>query len=87
MITFLRDAGRLRPGLSHKTARDISGCYWRGRVPDVGARAWVVSQKYKTGWPASRALFADSAKTESRSNLAASVIFLGHFEVSPTLSL
>src|SRR5258705_1921133 len=32
MITFLRDAGRLRPGLSHKTARDIFWMFTGGDV-------------------------------------------------------
>jgi hypothetical protein len=32
MIIFLRDAGRLRPGLNHKTARDI---FWMLTAGDV----------------------------------------------------
>lgn len=44
MINFLRDSGRLRPGLSYKAARDI---FWMltggGCVPHAGVRASVVS--------------------------------------------
>ena len=48
MIIFLRDAGRLRPGLGHKTARDI---FWMLTGEDVyrmlvRERGWS-SQKYQ----------------------------------------
>jgi AcrR family transcriptional regulator len=48
MIIFLRDAGRLRPGLSHKTARDIFWMLTGGDVYRmlVRERGWS-SQKYQ----------------------------------------
>ena len=48
MITFLRDAGRLRPGLSHKTARDIFWMFTGGDVYRmlVRERGWS-PQKYQ----------------------------------------
>ncbi len=48
MITFLREAGRLRPGLSHKTARDIFWMFTGGDVYRmlVRERGWS-PQKYQ----------------------------------------
>jgi len=48
MITFLRDAGSLRPGLSHKTARDIFWMFTGGDVYRmlVRERGWS-PQKYQ----------------------------------------
>src|SRR5713101_4512377 len=48
MITFLRDAGALRPGLSHKTARDIFWMFTGGDVYRmlVRERGWS-PQKYQ----------------------------------------
>jgi AcrR family transcriptional regulator len=48
MITFLRNAGRLRPGLSHKTARDIFWMFTGGDVYRmlVRERGWS-PQKYQ----------------------------------------
>jgi AcrR family transcriptional regulator len=48
MITFLRDAGRLRPGLSHKAARDIFWMLTGGDVYRmlVRERGWS-PQKYQ----------------------------------------
>src|SRR5712664_3896572 len=48
MIAFLRDAGRLRPGLSHKTARDILWMFTGGDVYRmlVRERGWS-PQKYQ----------------------------------------
>jgi len=48
MITFLRDAGKLRPGLSHKTARDIFWMLTGGDVYRmlVRERGWS-PQKYQ----------------------------------------
>src|SRR5258708_2910972 len=48
MITLLRDAGRLRPGLSHKTARDIFWMFTGGDVYRrlVCERGWS-PQKYQ----------------------------------------
>ena len=47
-ITFLRDSGRLRPGLDHKTARDILWMLTGGDVHRmlVRERGWS-SQKYQ----------------------------------------
>src|SRR2546426_12784178 len=48
VITFLRNAGRLRPGLSHKTARDIFWMFTGGDVYRmlVRERGWS-PQKYQ----------------------------------------
>jgi len=48
MIIFHRDAGRLRPGLSHKTARDIFWMLTGGDVYRMLAceRGWS-PQKYQ----------------------------------------
>jgi AcrR family transcriptional regulator len=45
-ITFLRDSGRLRPGLSHKTARDIFWMFTGGDVYRmlVSERGWSPQQ-------------------------------------------
>jgi hypothetical protein len=43
MINFLRDSGRLRPGLSHKAARDVVWMLTEGCVPHAGVGASVVS--------------------------------------------
>ena len=46
MITFLRDSGRLRPGLSHQRARDIFWMLTGGDVYRMRVRGWS-SQEYQ----------------------------------------
>ncbi len=70
MITFLRDAGRLRPGLSHKTARDIFWMLTGGDVYRmlVRERGWS-PQKYQD-WLADT--LVQSLLTRERANPARS---------------
>jgi len=46
MISFLRDAGSLRPGHEPQDrAGYLLGAYWRGCLPHAGAGAWVVASE------------------------------------------
>ena len=66
MITFLRDAGALRPGLSHKTARDIFWMLTGGDVYRmvVRERGWS-PQKYQN-WLANALVRSLLRKRKSR---------------------
>ena len=66
MINFLRDTGALRPGLSHKTARDIFWMLTGGDVHRmlVRERGWS-PQKYQ-GWLADTLVRSLLRKRESR---------------------
>jgi AcrR family transcriptional regulator len=68
MITFLRDADALRPGLSHKTARDIFWMLTGGDVYRmlVRERGWS-PQKYQN-WLADTLVRSLLRKGESRKN-------------------
>src|SRR5437667_5431663 len=73
MIIFLRDAGRLRPGLNHKTARDIFWMLTGGDVYRMLVRERGWSPRQYQGWMADvlvLSLLSSGRATRSKSGNA-----------------